>query len=587
MVKQANGSFELTVPLPSATGKILYKYVVDGEWKLSSDDRIEKDESGIENNVLEEHDLKTASKGSAIPEAGGLAYTPAATGEAKATVMPTSEPHHASVAGEPGIHIPKDPEALAAFGTVRDVDAKALNEPELTAEERKKQKKKVKRSQYKAKKKKRAAGAANGEGTTEGTSDFNSSPEPDAATKAVEDETAKDKKTEEILSAAAIGGVTAAASAPLAAQVPIDDISTKKAYVEDPEAETANPVSKSADAAIDSTASTGAAVTDVSDTPAVSKAEETQPIVADSTEHEPEHKSAHAGAAVVDVPETPVASKAEETQPVIADSTEAEPEHKSHTGAALGAGALGAGAGVAGTSAALGSSSAHKTTEAASEAVPVTKEAPDSKEAAAQVDAPIESSEPHVEHNPDMTGSNVLSPVSPPREIHTLDPKAHSHESASSEADKELVASPVDNTELPAATTATAGATTGATAGTSADTSAVAPTEAKDVEEGDEIVIAQGNGNNTKKEIEAAFAGQNGDVTLEEIKPTDSEAQRLKEEAHISDTTSSKSKSKSATTAAATSTAAPAAKKTAAKPAKEEKKKKKGGFLAKLKKIFD
>ena len=226
LVKQANGSFELTVPLPSSSGKLLYKYVVDGEWKLSPDDRIEKDESGIENNVLEESDFTTASKGSAIPEAGGLAYTPAAQGEAKATVMPTSEPKQHSVAGEPGIHVPTDPEALAAFSTVRDVDAKALNERELTPEEKKKQKKKVKRSQYKAKKKNKAAAAGavnNGEGTTEDTSEFNSTPEPDAATKAVEEETAKDKKAEEVLGAAAVGTLKAGAATTLVSRVPVDD----------------------------------------------------------------------------------------------------------------------------------------------------------------------------------------------------------------------------------------------------------------------------------------------------------------------------------------------------------------------------
>ena len=86
----------------------------------------------------------------------------------KTTVLPKEEPHHPSLAGEPGIVIPKEKDALSAFEKVEDTDAKVLNEnvtevgtanaepdsliavpstgvlvegSELTPEERKKQKK--------------------------------------------------------------------------------------------------------------------------------------------------------------------------------------------------------------------------------------------------------------------------------------------------------------------------------------------------------------------------------------------------------------------------------------------------------------
>lgn len=562
-MKQANGSFELTVPLPSSSGKLLYKYVVDGEWKLSPDDRIEKDESGIENNVLEESDFSTASKGSAIPEAGGLAYTPAAKGEAKATVMPTSETKQHSVAGEPGIHVPTDPEALAAFSTVRDVDAKALNEPELTAEEKKKQKKKVKRSQYKAKKKNKAAAATgaanNGDGTTEETSEFNSTPEPDAATKAVEEETAKDKKAEEVLGAAAVGTVTAGAAATLVSQVPVDDDATRRAYTEDPEP---TPVTESAGT---QTASEPAPVTSE---PKASVAEPIAPVTAKSDAPVISETSA----API---EEPVASK-EESKP-------------SHSGAALGAGVLGAGAGAAGATAATGSSAP----EVSKDSAPVSGHKDTPAPAAATKDTsvtePVAAVIPVEENSKDLAGGDALSPVSPPQEVHTLDPKAQATE-PSLPAEKEVAASPVDNADLPAAAPAGAAAVGASTAGAPEHiVKSVPPGGPNKVIEDEEIVIAQGNG--TKKEIEAALAGQNGDVTLEEIQPTKSEAERLKEEAHISETTSSKSKTKPATTGAAASSGSPSKKtpatKTTSKPTNEEKKKKKGGFMAKLKKIFN
>lgn len=224
LVKQADGSFSLTVPLPPSDDKILYKYVVDGEWKTAPHERVVTDESGNENNVLEKSDIVKATSetsGSAIPEAGGLvaatvggtaaatAATTSKSDELKTTVMPSEEGKHATIQGEPGIHVPTDPEALKAFETYENVDPKSLNEP-LTAEEKKKQKKKVKRQQYKAKKKKSAAAAdgAVGASSTEDTEEQTPEAEPvvpvDATKKEIVDETDKDKTVDETVAAAGV-----------------------------------------------------------------------------------------------------------------------------------------------------------------------------------------------------------------------------------------------------------------------------------------------------------------------------------------------------------------------------------------------
>lgn len=174
LVKQADGSFELTVPLPEDKGKLLYKYVVDGEWKVSSSERKTTDENGIENNVLEKGDLVSIKDaGIRIPEAGGLPVVASTTNEVpkdgvKAAVMPQSEQKQASIAGEPGIVIPQNAEAISAFS---QTEGEKANFEGLSAEEKKKQKKKVKRNQYKAKKKKKgtAVGAASSGGQNSGT----------------------------------------------------------------------------------------------------------------------------------------------------------------------------------------------------------------------------------------------------------------------------------------------------------------------------------------------------------------------------------------------------------------------------------
>ena len=58
LVKQTDGSFSLQVPLPPKAEDVIYKYVVDGEWRINSDENITKDESGIENNIISKDHLK-------------------------------------------------------------------------------------------------------------------------------------------------------------------------------------------------------------------------------------------------------------------------------------------------------------------------------------------------------------------------------------------------------------------------------------------------------------------------------------------------------------------------------------------------
>ncbi|GMG28339.1 unnamed protein product [Ambrosiozyma monospora] len=155
LVKQADGSFELTVPFPKDQEKILFKFVVDGEWATSKTYKHEPDTSGHLNNVLTPQDFvstKSNSSASKIPEAGGLAVpvteisskqSPSTLDpqsrtldpkksldpnpELSTSVLPSSEGKQTTL-GEPGVVIPKDPHSVSAFNEVRDVDAKALNE---------------------------------------------------------------------------------------------------------------------------------------------------------------------------------------------------------------------------------------------------------------------------------------------------------------------------------------------------------------------------------------------------------------------------------------------------------------------------
>ncbi|OBA19636.1 hypothetical protein METBIDRAFT_33285 [Metschnikowia bicuspidata var. bicuspidata NRRL YB-4993] len=192
LVKQADGSFELTVPFADDV-RVLYKYVVDGEWLTNSAQSIDTDSNGIENNVLTADVLTAANPNSQIPEAGGLEVK---SGLLSTTVMPSTEGEQTTL-GEPGIVIPTDKDQLAAFttfeNTERDLNTKAAEAPEaaavLTPEEKKKQKKKLKRTKYKLNKKAKVAQS------TETSSSTESSPVPEeevagiAAAAAVVEET--------------------------------------------------------------------------------------------------------------------------------------------------------------------------------------------------------------------------------------------------------------------------------------------------------------------------------------------------------------------------------------------------------------
>lgn len=176
LVQLPDGLFEVTVPL-KAQDKIMYKYIVDGEWLVLPTQRVCRDEHGIDNNYIESSDLVDSSaSGSRIPEAGGLAFGGAASDKAqsksavsqgdapgsdahksigsripeagglifggaaaqhathlddkdlKATVMPV-EPLRQQTLGEPGVVIPQG-DQLKAFENVRHVDPATLNQPE-------------------------------------------------------------------------------------------------------------------------------------------------------------------------------------------------------------------------------------------------------------------------------------------------------------------------------------------------------------------------------------------------------------------------------------------------------------------------
>ncbi|ODQ79656.1 carbohydrate-binding module family 48 protein [Babjeviella inositovora NRRL Y-12698] len=181
LVKQADGSFELEVPLQKVDeDRIAYKYVVDDEWTVSPTSAIEKDDAGIENNVLYHSELAAAAATvTRIPEAAGLnAVVPetaadAADGTKKVkknkkkskkkkkkstsgteeSVSPTASPEPESASeptfattvlpsaenqqvttGEPGVVIPQNAAQIKEFSEVSNVNAKDLN-AQIEAEE--------------------------------------------------------------------------------------------------------------------------------------------------------------------------------------------------------------------------------------------------------------------------------------------------------------------------------------------------------------------------------------------------------------------------------------------------------------------
>lgn len=226
LVKQTDGSFELTVPLDTSK-EVLYKYVVDGEWTVNDKQKTVSDDSGIKNNVLELSAV-SASKGrteSRIPEAGGLAAAAVAGSSAsnnkdlKTTVMPSTEGQQTTL-GEPGIFIPKDKEALAAFENVRDVDPKSLNEnkddekftKEMTPEEKKKHKKKLKKTQYKLRKKQQKKAAAAGAVAGGAAGEAENGEDNDNSCDSEEEKTPEASSSEATATGALIGAVGGAAA---------------------------------------------------------------------------------------------------------------------------------------------------------------------------------------------------------------------------------------------------------------------------------------------------------------------------------------------------------------------------------------
>ncbi|VEU21775.1 DEKNAAC102241 [Brettanomyces naardenensis] len=157
LVEQPDGSFEATFPVPSTEEKIQFKFVIDDDkWLISDDYKTETDVGGNVNNVIYQSDLKAAAaKSSAfIPESGGLPvpvfakktldpgssnFTPAVEPRTPKEPNPETEDVNqsqatAAVVKGPGIVIPENPEAISAFTEVRDVDPKTLNEVEEPAE---------------------------------------------------------------------------------------------------------------------------------------------------------------------------------------------------------------------------------------------------------------------------------------------------------------------------------------------------------------------------------------------------------------------------------------------------------------------
>lgn len=519
LVKTADGSFELTVPLPvTHEPKIFYKYVVDGEWSVSPTQKVAKDDSGIENNVLHTDDLfGLTTKDTVIPESG----LPTKSGnDVNTTVMPKEEPHYTTLAGEPGIQIPTDPEALAAFNTIRDVDPKSLNggqstigDVELSAEEKKKQKKKVKKSKYKAKKKGRQ------------------SPLP-----GVEGESVEEPSSE--TDGAATGLAAAAAAAAL----------TKDEGPGASDAAAAN--TKSYDAANAANAALEhkeAAVTEKVPTEAVSAPTPvvSEPVASEQIEPAP----------IVAKPLEPV--DAEPIEPIDQHKQAEAEEHYNAVPVVAAALPLAAGAGIAGA----GGSSV-----SASPAEPVAP-APTPNKAVLEEPVPVSEKE---------AAAPIIAPVVA-EEHHTLDPKA----AATEEPIEEHPAPSVEKTTAPIESVIPE---------QEVDASPDVPvvTAKKEIEpETEEIVITQGNIHNPK----AAIAAAEGDVTVEEIRPTASEAARLTKEAHIAD--GDRSTNPTATVLEHTSHVITKnegkkdVKKDVKKDSKKDAKKEKKGFFSKLKKIFN
>lgn len=113
LVKTSAGDFEITLPLQADKGedKVLFKFVVDGDWKTSEEYEMFNQDGNI-NNVVYYANLQANAKDTRIPESGGLS-----TGVIAENVAAT----------EPSVVVPKNPQEIKEFSEVSDVSAKDLN----------------------------------------------------------------------------------------------------------------------------------------------------------------------------------------------------------------------------------------------------------------------------------------------------------------------------------------------------------------------------------------------------------------------------------------------------------------------------
>lgn len=479
LVQQADGSFALTVPL-TADKLILYKYVVDGEWLVNHEQKVGKDDNGIDNNILESEDLFIASSGSQIPEAGGLIAAP---GSFSTTVMPSAEGQQTTM-GEPGIFIPQGEEQLSAFKDVRNVDSREANDAavsdNLTPEEKQKHKKKLKRLQYKNKKKAQKAAAAAEDGTSK-----ESTPAPDTdALKAAEIAFKDEPATETTLPAQDAAPVVLADPVEKSTEAPIEK------SVEPAETFKSNESVKSVEAA----APLDGALASEPVTPAeqITPVELVAPVVA------------AAPVEVVEVTEVEVVAPVEE--PVEEPVQEPVQDATVDTLDPVVVGAIG--------------------TE---------DQSPD---ALASDIAKTETVEPVIE-------PAITEPIEVP--LNGIAAAVAEPVGVGAEAEP---ASVFDEPETKAVTTK--------------DTSS------------EDIVITQG-GNDVEAIQKTIVAQTEGDVTVEQLQPTESEARKLKAEANIP---------QEKPVAKVEKTDKPAAKKDVKEKEKKKEKKEKKGFMAKLKKIF-
>jgi hypothetical protein len=129
LVKTSKGDFEITLPLKpenAADERVVFKFVVDGEWKTSQEYEIANEDGNI-NNIIYYSNLTTDSTTARIPESGGL-FVGVTNDKASTTVLPSSEGQQDTRAtGEPGIVIPSNPQEIKEFSEVSNVDSKELN----------------------------------------------------------------------------------------------------------------------------------------------------------------------------------------------------------------------------------------------------------------------------------------------------------------------------------------------------------------------------------------------------------------------------------------------------------------------------